>query len=43
MPSLHLGYVKSMKPGQPFRGIVLSPAGEQSLSPSDRVCRKILV
>lgn len=31
-----LGYIKSMKPGQAFRGIVLSPAGEQALSPSDR-------
>ncbi|GLE00999.1 hypothetical protein PINS_up017183 [Pythium insidiosum] len=31
-----LAYVKSMKPGQPFRGIVLSPAGEQALSPADR-------
>ncbi|TMW58340.1 hypothetical protein Poli38472_011928 [Pythium oligandrum] len=30
-----LGYVKSMKPGQPFRGIVLSPAGEQAVSPAD--------
>lgn len=31
-----LGYVKSMKPGQPFRGIVLSPNGEQAVSRGDR-------
>lgn len=30
------GYVKSMKPGVHFRGIVLSPAGEQIVSPADR-------
>ncbi|RLN53754.1 hypothetical protein BBJ28_00002369 [Nothophytophthora sp. Chile5] len=30
------GYVKSMKPGTHFRGIVLSPAGEQAVSPADR-------
>ncbi|DAZ92671.1 TPA: LOW QUALITY PROTEIN: hypothetical protein N0F65_000441 [Lagenidium giganteum] len=30
------GYVKSMKPGQPFRGIVLSPNGEQAVSRADR-------
>lgn len=31
-----LGYIKSMKPGAHFRGLVLSPAGEQSVSPADR-------
>lgn len=31
------GYVKSMKPGQHFRGLVLSPAGEHIVSPADRV------
>uniref|UniRef100_K3WFG3 18S rRNA aminocarboxypropyltransferase n=1 Tax=Globisporangium ultimum (strain ATCC 200006 / CBS 805.95 / DAOM BR144) TaxID=431595 RepID=K3WFG3_GLOUD len=30
------GYVKSMKPGAHFRGLVLSPAGEQIVSPADR-------
>ncbi|KAF4325270.1 hypothetical protein BBO99_00000386 [Phytophthora kernoviae] len=31
-----LGYIKSMKPGAHFRGLVLSPAGEQAVSPADR-------
>ncbi|KAG7389274.1 ribosome biogenesis protein tsr3 [Phytophthora pseudosyringae] len=31
-----LGYIKSMKPGAHFRGLVLSPAGEQLVSPADR-------
>lgn len=31
------GYVKSMKPGAHFRGLVLSPAGEHIVSPADRV------
>ncbi|KAF4035478.1 Ribosome biogenesis protein [Phytophthora infestans] len=31
-----LGYIKSMKPGAHFRGLVLSPAGEQIVSPADR-------
>jgi pre-rRNA-processing protein TSR3 len=31
-----LGYVKSMRPGVSFRGIVLSPAGEHIVSPADR-------
>ncbi|KAF1772584.1 Ribosome biogenesis protein [Phytophthora cactorum] len=31
-----LGYIKSMKPGAHFRGLVLSPAGEHIVSPSDR-------
>ena len=30
------GYVKSMKPGHPFRGIVLSPMGKKKLSPCDK-------
>ncbi|ETI55591.1 hypothetical protein F441_01727 [Phytophthora nicotianae CJ01A1] len=31
-----LGYIKSMKPGAHFRGLVLSPAGEHIVSPADR-------
>ncbi|KAG3068977.1 hypothetical protein PI124_g11736 [Phytophthora idaei] len=31
-----LGYIKSMKPGAHFRGLVLSPAGEHTVSPADR-------
>ena len=31
------GYIKSMKPGQNFRGIVLSPHGQQALSKADHV------
>ena len=31
-----LGYIKSMKPGMHFRGLVLSPAGEQAVSAADR-------
>ncbi|CAH0478877.1 unnamed protein product [Peronospora belbahrii] len=31
-----LGYIKSMKPGAHFRGLVLSPAGEQAVSRADR-------
>ncbi|EGZ04769.1 hypothetical protein PHYSODRAFT_362612 [Phytophthora sojae] len=31
-----LGYIKSMKPGAHFRGLVLSPAGESIVSPADR-------
>lgn len=31
------GYIKSMKPGQNFRGIVLSPHGKQALSKADHV------
>ncbi|CAH0488497.1 unnamed protein product [Peronospora farinosa] len=30
-----LGYIKSMKPGAHFRGLVLSPAGEQAVSHAD--------
>ncbi|UIZ28616.1 hypothetical protein KXD40_009305 [Peronospora effusa] len=30
-----LGYIKSMKPGAHFRGLVLSPAGEQAVSRAD--------
>ncbi|TDH73527.1 hypothetical protein CCR75_007657 [Bremia lactucae] len=31
-----LGYIKSMKPGAHFRGLVLSPAGKQIVSPADK-------
>ncbi|KAI9919494.1 hypothetical protein PsorP6_017614 [Peronosclerospora sorghi] len=31
-----LGYMKRMKPGAPFRGLVLSPAGDQAVSCADR-------
>jgi pre-rRNA-processing protein TSR3 len=31
-----LGYIQSMRPGAHFRGLVLSPAGEQAVSPADR-------
>ncbi|CAI5729221.1 unnamed protein product [Peronospora destructor] len=31
-----LGYITSMKPGAHFRGLVLSPAGEQAVSLADR-------
>lgn len=32
-----LGYIRSMKPGAYFRGLVLSPAGESIVSPADRL------
>jgi ribosome biogenesis protein Tsr3 len=38
MEGISEGYVKAMRPGVPFRGVVLSPAGEQAVSPADRVC-----
>lgn len=31
------GYMKSMKLGFPFRGLVLSPLGEKAVSREDRV------